>query len=424
MSEERLKEGGLDRILEIWNRRRRPAVLVFMGLFSAVVSFVFFLPDQYRATAAMLVESQSVPESFVRSVVTSEIETRLQTITQMILSRARLQELILSYDLYPDLRKRVPMEAVIEQMRKDILPELKWAEQRSGMRTTVAFTVSYRGSDPQKVADVTNTLASFYIDENIRFRGRQAAETAEILWDQLQEVRLRLEQQEQHEPSEKQKEPKDSSSRPTVLVTRIAELKQDLAALRSQYNDEYPDIQRIRDEIAALERQLAQEISSEGKKGTQDRTRDYKTMKELYDSLLKRYVDARLAENMEQRRRGEEFRILDPAIVPEHPSAPNRLRLIFFGLILSVMAASAAAALTEQLDSSFHTVDDLRSFSRVPVLVSIPKIVTTSDAWWRQRRFYLTALSVVLSLTLIVGASYYLASGNERLVTILTRGRS
>jgi uncharacterized protein involved in exopolysaccharide biosynthesis len=416
------KEGGLDRVRAIWNRRKWVAILVFLGAFSAGVGLAFFLPDQYRATATMLVEGQPVPESFVRSVVTSEIETRLQTITQMILSRSRLEELIMRFDLYPDLRKRAPMGEVVEQMRKDIQPELKWAEQRGGMRTTVAFAVSYRGRDPDRVAQVTNTLASFYIDENVRFRERQAAETAEVLWNQLQEVRRRLDQQEQRGASAKQKDGSDPSGSPGTLVGRIAELKQELATLRSQYNDRYPDVNRIRDEIVALERQLAQEIAKEGKKAIQEQVRDYKTMRELYDSLLKRYVDARLAENMEQHRQGEEFRILDPAVVPEYPAAPNRIRLVLFGLILSVMAAMGAVVLAEQADSSFHTVDDLRAFTRVPVLVSIPRIVAASDAWWRQWSFYLTTVSVMLSLAVVVGASYYFASGNDRLVTMLARG--
>src|ERR1043166_395858 len=81
-------------------------------------------------------------------------------------------------------------------MREDIKLELKGVDVKGERRATVAFTISYRGSDPRTVALVTNTLASFYIEENLKVRERQATGTAEFLRVQLDETKKRLDVQE------------------------------------------------------------------------------------------------------------------------------------------------------------------------------------------------------------------------------------
>jgi len=75
--------------------------------------------------------------------------------------------------------------------------------------------------------------------------------------------------------------------------------------------------------------------------------------------------------------------------------------------------------LAEMLDTSFHSTDELRAFSIVPVLVSIPRIVTEADRQRRQRRFRLAAAGAMLGLVLIAGASYLISHGNEELVQML-----
>ena len=79
---------------------------------------------------------------------------------------------------------------------------------------------------------------------------------------------------------------------------------------------------------------------------------------------------------METENQGERFRILEAAIPPSGPNAPNRLRLLIMGLFLAVLAAGVAVLMVEQFDTSFHSVDDLRQFTSVPVLVAIPRIAS------------------------------------------------
>src|SRR5205823_7811102 len=83
-------------------------------------------------------------------------------------------------------------------------------------------------------------------------------------------------------------------------------------------------------------------------------SRDYESTRELYQSLLKRYEEAQLAESMEQRQKGEQFRVLDPAVPPKEPVA-RRARLMSIALVLSLGLAAGAVMLAEQLDTSFHS---------------------------------------------------------------------
>ena len=153
------------------------------------------------------------------------------------------------------------------------------------------------------------------------------------------------------------------------------------------------------------------------------RSRDSGTMVELYYSLLKQYEDARLAEDVDHRPAGERFRILDSALPPTSPAAPNRSQLLVLGVVLALALASASILLVDQLDSSFHSVDDLKAFTGVPVLTAIPPIVTSRDAMRRRWRVGLAVAGTVCLLLLTVIATRHLAGGNVQLVRLLSRGK-
>ncbi|MBI2468598.1 MAG: hypothetical protein HYV62_12425 [Candidatus Rokubacteria bacterium] len=515
---------GFELALAVWRRRKWLGIVVFAALLSATLSVAKALPNLYQSRATVLVERRQVPEAFVRAAVTGEVETRLHTISQEILSRARLGALIARFDLYPDLRRQVSREAAIERMRRDIKLEPREVAQ-SGGRATIAFALSYQGRDAAKVALVTNTLTSFYLEENLKLRERQATGTAEFLKAQLEEMKKRLEEQkrlvtefklrhvgelphqvaanlitldrlsgqlrlntenqtravERREALMKQLAEADAlgpAGGPVVAAARIARLRQELAELRTRFSDKYPDVLRVKEEIAFLERQLAaaqgdgapggeptapgarafrglrqalreveaqiEVLKSEEKtlrqaiaayvrrvedapkreQEFQEVSLDYETTKELYYSLLKRHEEAQLAESMEQRQRGEQFRILDPAIASKEPVAPNRLRLVALGLLLSLVVAGGSVVLAERLDSSFHALDDLRAFTSVPIVARIPRILTDRDARRRRWRLWLATVAVGLGLALIGGAAYYVAHDNEQLVWTLARSRS
>jgi len=147
--------------------------------------------------------------------------------------------------------------------------------------------------------------------------------------------------------------------------------------------------------------------------------RDYQAAKDNFDQVQRRYEDAKLAEGVETSGQGERFRVLEAAIPPEGPSAPNRLRLIIMGLLLALAAGGAAVVAAEQLDTSFHTIDDLREFTAIPVLATIPQIGRAPRRGYL--RLVLGTISAVAAIVLVGTLSAYLATGNETLVRLLQR---
>jgi polysaccharide chain length determinant protein (PEP-CTERM system associated) len=531
-------ESLADRAFDIFRRRKLASSAVFGATIASALSFAVYLPDLYRATAVVLVE-RPVPESFVRSAVTGELESRLHVIKQEILSRTRLTELINRFDLYPDLRKNNPIDAALDQMRHDMEVELTGPEQVSGRKTTVSFKLSYTGASGATVADVTNALAAFYVEQNDSIRSGEATRTTGFLKSQLDATKRQLDQREREireytasHPGElpqqvevnlaalerlntqlrlngerqlKVLEDREKLADVPLLVPatttnetaasvplhseRLDRMKRELQLLQGQFTSRYPDVVRLKMEIARLEREQQDALLNDAapsadsvppaRDATQDApaaaasipppgtarrktldglteeldrlkseeaglrrsianlekrledvpereqefgriTRDYRGAKDLYDSLLKRYEEAQVGESMEVGRRGERFRILEPALPPPSPVAPNRLRLVVLGLLLALAAGAVAALMAEQLDGTFHSGDALREFTSVPVLATIP--IINPGARNQALRWVLAAAAVLVVSALVAAMSAHVARGNEQIVWMLARG--
>jgi succinoglycan biosynthesis transport protein ExoP len=198
-------------------------------------------------------------------------------------------------------------------------------------------------------------------------------------------------------------------------------IKQTQTELEGELNALKGEEKRLRNALASYIGRV--ENSPKREQEYRELARDYDSMREHYGSLLKRYDEAQLAESMEQRQKGEQFRLLDPAVPGSEPTAPNRWRLLFGALVGCLALAVGVVIAAEQINAAFHSVDELRNLSTVPVLLSIPLIVTPDDTERRQRRMRLAAMSVAVGLLVIIGASFFIAHGNEQLVALVTRGR-
>ncbi len=139
----------------------------------------------------MLVTPQRVPADLVRPTVTASIIERLNSISQEIMSRTRLEQIIDELKLYQNELKQMKREEVVELMRKNIKVELP----RRTSETTGYFTVGYTGEDPRTVTIVANKLSSLFIEENLKLREQQAVGTTEFLTNELQATKEKLEVQ-------------------------------------------------------------------------------------------------------------------------------------------------------------------------------------------------------------------------------------
>ncbi len=496
------KSFNIDDYTEIFLRRIWYIVIPFAVILAAAVLYALSLPKMYRATTLVLVTPQKVPENFVRPTVTSKIEDRLQSISQEIMSRTRLEQVISEFKLYEEQAKSLSREEIIESMRKNIEVELKGKEG--------FFTISYVGRDPKMVTLVTNKLASLFIEENLKLREQQAQGTSDFLSVELNAMRTKLEEQEatitnfkrQHiselpeqreanlrifEQLQLQSQKindnmKAAQDRKVLIQKQISDMKMQIALgrpsenpkgeetatktepdlsqmplqsqqglsyyeaqlirqknllseLKSKYTSVHPDIVRTEKYIADLEKKIEKmrtkakgedpkmkelaflsspvvasfkamenqliatdleikRLQEEDAKlkariaGFQRRientpirelamanlARDYQNTKESYETLLKKSQEAQQAENLERRQKGEQFKVIDPARIPEKPMQGKVLKILLFGLGLGLGTGLGMAFLREQMDRSFRDAEDLEATMDFKVLANIPRI--------------------------------------------------
>ena len=139
------------------------------------------------------------------------------------------------------------------------------------------------------------------------------------------------------------------------------------------------EIKRLKDEEARTKAKIGEyqarvENSPVRELGMANLTRDYQNMKDTYQSLLKKSQEAQQAENLERRQKGEQFKVIDPARIPEKPFSPNIPRNLLFGVLLGMGLGFGMAFFREQMDRSFKDAEDLETTLGFKVLANIPKI--------------------------------------------------
>jgi polysaccharide chain length determinant protein (PEP-CTERM system associated) len=319
-----------------WRRKWWFVIPVFIGV-SVSTIYSYSLPSIYKSSTLILVEPQKIPESYVHPTVTSSVEDRLNTISQQILSRTNLEKIITEYGLYkeseiPNKHEKGYLSNIVDKFRdagnllaKDQSNDFrKWnpAENVDRMRQSIeisvlggrrqknAFTVSYSGKDPSTVMNVTNALASLFIEENLKVRERQAEGTSAFLSSELAAAERELKEveknlktfKERHNGSlpdqldanlktldrfnldnqnlsdeirrleerkifyEQQLSSIEVSNAPKVvnvinestLEKQLSDLQLRLSKLRSEFTDSYPDVVILRDQIRDLEGKISE----------------------------------------------------------------------------------------------------------------------------------------------------------------------
>jgi len=206
---------------------------------------------------------------------------------------------------------------------------------------------------------------------------------------------------------------------------RLATQNPYVLSLMQQLDQASVEAKASADEITNLKRQIAVyqrrlEMTPKREQELNLITRDYETTREMFRSLLAKRGEADVAADLEQRQKGETFRVIAPATLPERPAGPNRIRLLLVGVALALGAAGVAVVLAEQVDTSYRRAEEVRATAGVPVLSTIPRIVTEADRLGALRHRRLAVAAVTAGLMLVVGTSFVVAHNNQSLVSVLT----
>jgi len=328
--EEPQSEGmDIPRYLEIVRRRHLQFLIpLFLG-WLLVWGASWVLPVRYKSSTLILVEQPTMPKNYVTPNVTDDLQNRLQSITQQILSRTRLLLIIDKLHLYNDTRRRqITPDDKVALMRKDIDIELV----RNALLEITSFKINYSARNPLVAQQVTGELTNLFIDENLKVRQQQSEDTTKFIGDQLENARASLAEQEdkvrefkgKHEgelPSQEasnlqilsglqsqlQNEQdtlntakqqrvylqtlteqyrtlhpttRSADGTPTGLTAidlELDKLRSKLAELSSRYTDHYPEVENLKDEIAKTEKTRAALVAELKTKGNGARQVDEST---------------------------------------------------------------------------------------------------------------------------------------------------
>lgn len=237
-------------LIAAFRRRFWYFVLPFFAIIMAMVVYCIRAPKTYKSTATILIQPQEVPAAYVSPTVTSGVQSRLNAITEQIMSRSRLKEIINNFDLYPKIRAAGSASIAVNKMRKDTRLKFKGGDGPPGQSVPTAFEVSFTGGDPAKTSAVTNTIANLYIDYNFRLRAEQAAGTTKFLEREVERMKEALRQREEAVREFKEKYI-------GFLPTQIQNNYQILNQLQKQLDSINTTIQKTEDRKILIKEQLA-----------------------------------------------------------------------------------------------------------------------------------------------------------------------
>lgn len=505
------REMGFEEYLQIlWRRLWLIVLPAVLGLLAAY-GYSQTIPDRYSSQTLVLVEGQRVPDDFVRSVVREEINSRLGTMREQIQSRSRLEPLISRFNLFESEVGRVPTEDLVNRLRAaiNVTPVQQMA---GGFHGLPGFRIIVTWSDPRIAQALCAEITSMFIDENLRQRGNRAEETTAFLTKQLEDAKQQLDEHDARLAEFKRRYvgqlPGQEQANLNMLMTSSAQLdavtqnlnrahqdkaylesllaqqvaawentqtgganpqtleqqltlrQSQLLELQARYTDDHPDVIKMKQEIATIQRRLeemataepdpAARISERGslaepaqiqqlrtqirgleltiEERTRDQarlqeqirlfqsrvqlspiieqqykelTRDYDTALAHYNDLLSKRTQSEMATDLERRQQGEQFRVLDPANLPETPSYPDRAQFALGGLGIGLLLGAGLALLIEIRDQAIRNERDIEALLELPTLALVPTVTNGNGSrfhfWKRKRKSRTTQAAHLLS---------------------------
>lgn len=131
--------------------------------------------------------------------------------------------------------------------------------------------------------------------------------------------------------------------------------------------------------------------------------RDRQNYNQRYNQIMKQLGEAKAALALEESQRSERFTIIEPANMPDKPFKPNRIRILILGLFIAFGVGGGIAVVLESLDTTIESAEKLASLTDLPVLATIPRVLTATQR--RQRRLKTTVYACVV-LVLVAGGLY------------------
>jgi polysaccharide chain length determinant protein (PEP-CTERM system associated) len=176
----------------------------------------------------------------------------------------------------------------------------------------------------------------------------------------------------------------------TLRQRRMRDLKSQVEDIDRQIAEKQDQESRLRGTIASYQSKLDSVPKHESE--LVELTRDYATLQTSYQNLLEKREESKIAANLERRNIGEQFKVLDPARIPERPFSPNRLLINLGGAVGGLVLGGLIGGLLEFMDTTLQTEENVVRLLNIRVLGLVPMMLSAQDR--RRRRLRSAMLSV------------------------------
>lgn len=241
------------------------------------------------------------------------------------------------------------------------------------------------------LAPVLSTAAQRLNAEEIKLAGLLAQKLTEE-HPEVAAARRNIDELKKQVEAEVLQQPVSKGAAPPKPITpqqyaqqrNIENLKDELATVIKQIADRENEVRQLRAQSGSY--QYKADMAPTRASELIELTRDYSALTGQYSSLLTKRNESQIAANLEARQIGEQFRLLDPARLPEKPNAPNRPMINFMGMAAGFGIGLALVALLEYRDSSFKTDSEVSNLLTLPVLAVVPLMQSDEDRERATRR--------------------------------------
>ena len=255
-------------------------VLLFALLLVALpVALVYYVytPKAYQSTTLLSYQQQSVNPNKMAPDLTARIQDTVSTLTQIVTSRTNLEAMIASFDLYKDAREKLPLEDVVEMMRKNI--------EISPSRRGDIFSISFTGEDPGTVVKVTNGLAAKFIEENLKYRAERATETSSYTSNELEMAKATMDRKEAAMRDYKLKYYNEMPEQRQANLSRLTALQEQYEAVQVSILELERTRVLVQEQIALRKEQLKSEAARYGSSMSSPSSPSWEQLKKLRQDL-------------------------------------------------------------------------------------------------------------------------------------------
>ncbi len=457
--------------LNLAKKHKTLCIVPALAIMTVVTVVSYLLPNKYEAKSTVFIEKSVISELLKGLTFTPSADDKIKVLSYALNSRTLITKVLDELDMKKG--GEAEQEKLINKVQTNTQIKIK---DKEGL-----FVISFQDNNPQIARDYVNALVRRYIDENTSSKREESYGATQFVSEQLTTFKEKLDKSEEAanafksgsgsiasmDPSLLLKDINDSQERLDDLRIRQSQLETALSGLSKvnsvqsnmpvlqkrlqelqlQYTDSYPEIQRVKEDIRALDEQLKKghgvtkpvespeyaKLASElraiqqaatnisnniarnrgllhsipsAKATLESLEREKNSQKTLYEAMLARHGQSEVSKQMQVQDKTTVFRVVDPAVLPFKPVSPDRVRIIMMGILAGIGGGLGLVMLKDQMDNTVKDVDMVKQLG-FPVLAVIPRIedpllIKKRDK--RDLRLYIGA-TVYFSLILAVLAA-------------------